>query len=378
VPLRTLVFTLTLTPTLLGTAPLHAQAWQVDPRPRLTIGDDPGDPMQQFVRIRDVVALPDGRIAILDAGVPAIRVFDTTGRWVMNVGRTGNGPGEFRDPIDLAFDGTGLGVLDRDGRIEWFTADGRPRRSDRAPLSSVRGERFNITPLALLARGAALVAAPERMFGRARGEYRQQIGLLIGRGGRITDTVGWFAHDSGRADAQGVPVPRPYLPSTGLLTASGGGRIATMTADRPRVTLYSTAGRRLGAFDVPFRATSVSDSDLSRLIADQVRPVTGNDRRVVTEWVSGRPRLGRAPLAAGLLLPDARPGEIWIERFGRPDGRATWAVVSDAGTLRGEVRLPPGVELFDVGADFALGLARDTDDIETVVRFALVAPAPTR
>ncbi|MCA9764547.1 MAG: 6-bladed beta-propeller, partial [Gemmatimonadetes bacterium] len=118
-PLRTLVFTLTLTPTLLGTAPLHAQAWQVDPRPRLTIGDDPGDPMQQFVRIRDVVALPDGRIAILDAGVPAIRVFDTTGRWVMNVGRTGNGPGEFRDPIDLAFDGTGLGVLDRDGRIEW-------------------------------------------------------------------------------------------------------------------------------------------------------------------------------------------------------------------------------------------------------------------
>ncbi|MCA9764523.1 MAG: 6-bladed beta-propeller, partial [Gemmatimonadetes bacterium] len=111
-----LTFTVTLT---LFPAPAMAQAWQVDPRPRLTIGDDPDDPMQQFVRIRDVLALPGGRIAILDAGLPAIRVFDTTGRWVRNVGRTGNGPGEFRDPIDLAFDGTGLGVLDRDGRIEW-------------------------------------------------------------------------------------------------------------------------------------------------------------------------------------------------------------------------------------------------------------------
>jgi hypothetical protein len=373
-----LALALALVLDLLVATTLSAQSYRVDPRPRLTVGEDPGDPKQQFVRILDVVALPGGRVAILDAGVPAVRVFDATGTWVMDVGRTGNGPGEFRDPVDLAFDGTGLGILDRDGRFEWFTDDGRPRRSDRAPLGSVRNERFNTAPARLLATGAALLEAPERMFGRARGEYRQQIGLLIARGGRITDTVGWFAHDSGRADAQGVPVPRPYLPPTGLLHASGGGRIATMTADRPRITLFSTTGRRLGAFEVALRAGPVRDADIARLVTNQVRPTTGNDRRVVTEWETGRPRAQAAPLAARLLLPEARPGEIWIERFGRPDGRATWLVVSDAGATRGEVRLPVGFELFDVGRDFVLGLSRDADDIETVVRHPLAEPAPTR
>jgi hypothetical protein len=69
----------------------------------LTIGRSGGDP--RYV-LGDVQSLwcQDDRIYILDRAIPALRVYADDGRHLFDVGRAGDGPGEFREPMSLAVD----------------------------------------------------------------------------------------------------------------------------------------------------------------------------------------------------------------------------------------------------------------------------------
>lgn len=353
----------------------QGQGWRVEPRPTLVIGNG-ADARHQFERVDDLVVLPDGRVLVLDGRAPAVRMYSSTGRWVRDLGRIGDGPGEFREPIAMGMVPGGIGILDREGRFETVSLEGRPVRSSRVPLVDLRDERFALLPLRPLADGTVLMRAQQRVFGEVRGEYRQQGGLFRASGGRVTDSLGWFADDSGRTDRSGTPVPRPYLPSTGMLVATAGDRVAVMTADRATVTMLDVRGRRVARWDLQPRPANIAPAEVERLRNRTLRGFSGNELRVVREWEEGRPVLTRAPFAAGLLLSAARPGEVWIERWGRPNGRAVWQVYRTTGGLLAEVELPSGVELMAVGPDYIVGLARDEDDVETVVRHRLIAGTP--
>lgn len=60
-----------------------------------------------IVDVRSLAVAPDGRIAIPDTRASRVRVFESTGKLVANIGRRGDGPGEFRVPIRVAFDAQG-------------------------------------------------------------------------------------------------------------------------------------------------------------------------------------------------------------------------------------------------------------------------------
>ena len=352
-----------------------AQSWQVDPRPAVVIGDGE-DARHQFERVDDLIVLPDGRLVVLDGRAPAVRLYSAAGRWQRDLGRLGSGPGEYREPISIAVVPGGIGIVDREGRFETVSLEGRPVRSARVPLDDIRDEQFTLLPARPLADGTVLMRAQQRVFGEVRGEYRQQAGLFRASGGRVTDSLGWFADDSGRTDRSGVPVPRPYLPATGMLVATAGDRVAVMTADRTTLTILDLKGRRVSRWEVPPRPAAVLPADLERLRSLTLRGFSGNELRVVREWEEGRPVLRRGTVAAGILLSTARPGEVWVERWGRPAGRAVWQVFREGGGLLAEVELPRGVELMAVGRDYIVGVTRNEDDVETVVRHRLQATAP--
>jgi hypothetical protein len=73
-----------------------------------TIGDSTGAGLEQyqFSSIAAVLELPDGTIWVADGGesegigtqTPLIRQFDSTGVFIRQVGREGDGPGEYRKP----------------------------------------------------------------------------------------------------------------------------------------------------------------------------------------------------------------------------------------------------------------------------------------
>jgi DNA-binding beta-propeller fold protein YncE len=90
-----------------------------------------GEGHDTFNQPSDVIVAPNGDIFVADGhgddGNNRIVKFDKSGKFIKEWGKTGYGPGEFRDPHALAFDSQGrLFVGDRaNSRIQVFDQDGK-------------------------------------------------------------------------------------------------------------------------------------------------------------------------------------------------------------------------------------------------------------
>jgi hypothetical protein len=63
---------------------------------------------------------------------------------------------------------------------------------------------------------------------------------------------------------------------------------------------------------------------------------------------------------------------LWVRESNRPgDERSRWSVFTDEGELLGEVDMPPGLRVLDIGPDYVLGLHRDELDVEYVRKHVL-------
>ena len=76
------------------------------------------------------------------------------------------------------------------------------------------------------------------------------------------------------------------------------------------------------------------------------------------------------PAYGRLLLGD--DGVLWVRDYPRPGETAGWRAFDDGGGWIRSLVLPPGAELLDIGADWALVLTKDEQDIERVAVHTLV------
>jgi hypothetical protein len=108
---------------------MAGHVWDSDRRlvSDLSIGVLEGAPEYQFGSIRAFDVDREGRIYVFDSHVPALRVYGRGGKWLRDIGREGEGPGEYKQPD------SGLAILPdgrvalRDpgtGRITLYTPDG--------------------------------------------------------------------------------------------------------------------------------------------------------------------------------------------------------------------------------------------------------------
>ena len=69
---------------------------------------------------------PDGQIAYSEHRPPELRVYDSSGSFIRRIGREGDGPGDFRIPVDPAYiSSIGWVIHDqRNGRLSTFTESG--------------------------------------------------------------------------------------------------------------------------------------------------------------------------------------------------------------------------------------------------------------
>ena len=88
---------------------------------RIGNGDDAAQEVFGDIADFDVDGL--GRIYVLDRQAQEVRVFDTDGSWIRNIGGPGGGPGEFRGVTGIGFDPPGrLWVLNQ-GNIRYSVFD---------------------------------------------------------------------------------------------------------------------------------------------------------------------------------------------------------------------------------------------------------------
>ena len=82
----------------------------------LSIGKEDDD-NYLFYRVADIQVDQDGNIYVVDFGNYRVQKFDRNGNYLQTIGRRGQGPGEFENPLQIVFDSKTGNIYIKDGRL---------------------------------------------------------------------------------------------------------------------------------------------------------------------------------------------------------------------------------------------------------------------
>jgi 6-bladed beta-propeller len=346
------------------------QAWTLadSAAPRVGASDEDG-----LVLVTAAVTLPDGRIAIADAGTHRIDVFDARGRRVRSMGREGRGPGEFTHPAWIGVRGDTLQVWDMvQARLSLFDTAGRfirtdPPVTDMGSFPRVAGQ---------FADGSLLLAGAEREAWR-NGPFRDSLLLVrmdMASGRR--DTLGKVPGDEqfGSRSPDGRVSEATTLPfGRRTVLAVHGGRAYVGTGDTSAILASSDGGGWTPVAVVPIPRRRVTRQDIedywARLVTRGAGARTTRERPERLAYPAEYPPYGD--------LRTAPNGDLWVALPSRPSewtqgGR--WVVFAPRGTVRGTVYVPGRARVLEVGERAVLVSETDSDDRQLVSRYALTPP----
>ncbi|MDZ4674994.1 MAG: hypothetical protein SGI84_11105 [Gemmatimonadota bacterium] len=366
------------------------QMWRVDPTPTFRAGGAEAALDEQLYLVMGATQLSDGRIAIGDQGSSSIRFFGPGGQHLKDVGRRGEGPGEFRQILSLAaLPADSIFIVDL-RRFHLFTGEGELVSS----YTPQEGSGPFIWPQTFLGDGSYIgyawngpVAQP------AQDRWIDSVPLfrVIPQGQR--DSIGMFP--------LGIYTPgsNPQYPSQltygpRLHLVAGQTEIVTGFSDRYEIRILSQAGelRRIVRLERALRPVSAGDVAEYRTRSANA---PGEDGKPAPEGLRAlRERMAAAqvfaeqfPAFSKMLLD--RQGNLWVleyepwedapDRWGlvriwTPSGDTRWDVFQPDGRWLGSVTMPPLFVPLEIGADYVLGLVRDQDDIEQVRKHPLLKP----
>lgn len=149
------------------------------------IGGDTDDEDEFFGVIAQILTDDEGNVYLLDAQLNQVKVFTASGEFLRDIGREGEGPGEFRTPNSMFFtkDGT-IGVLQvAPGKIVLLTPEGEPAGDYPLP---VREDGGMLLLLGSNSRGGNLVlAAAANAFSEGRFDQTRYLTGIDGDGKEI-------------------------------------------------------------------------------------------------------------------------------------------------------------------------------------------------
>lgn len=175
-------------------------------REDLRIGSLYEEGPQSFGSIVDVAVGSDGELLVFDRQVPALRRFSSSGEFLGNIGRDGQGPGEYSArPTGLMVDRDGRVILSdpSNARISAYSGDGRFLAS----LGHVSGYR-SLFGRMIAGDDSGRIYVPVVMVGSGPGmptPVPWPIGIEVrDSDGTVTDTFPPASIDGGRAGVVGI------------------------------------------------------------------------------------------------------------------------------------------------------------------------------
>jgi hypothetical protein len=307
---------------------------------------------------------------VADAGLLAIRVYGPDGSFQTEMGRGGDGPGEFRSIFGLWLTSAGkIGVWDaRSRRITTFSPDGEleSTRDVIADDELVPGNlevffgSFSDDDIALASLSLEVDPREERLasdrwvlarFG-PDGTFRRLLGQVRGMrrlGGR----------------------PEPFNPIP--YVAAYGDSLYVAEGFEAAIAVWDESGVPTRTIELP-EVPVTSDDAWSSLEAE----IRRRDHELYLEYLALMPRTDEIPQVGGLLIDDR--GFVWAKVYDPavdalwlkgnallPAPGGEWRVVRPDGELVTSVRMPQNMTPLDVKGDRVLGVARDALDVERVV-----------
>jgi hypothetical protein len=256
------------------------------------IGVDLGDEDYVFESVVNAKFLPDDRVAVADAGLFNVRVFDSDGSFVRAIGRRGSGPGEFTTIFGFWLSPGGLLCVwdPRSRRVTSFRADGQ--RVSTARLDESGRGNLEVFFGALPDKSVVLGSLVERF---------DSAGVHLGQSGSVRGMRRW----------EGNPVPYSPLPWSAVVADT------MFVADGydPVVEVRDRFGMTQRTFPVQPVAPASRD-DWARLREALERP---NDdipasslfRNLLAQ--GAMPFDSRVPSVAGMLADSE--GLLWVKEY---------------------------------------------------------------
>jgi hypothetical protein len=330
---------------------------------------------EPFAHIAGVRELGDGRAIVTDQTEQQVRLVDFRTRSSRQLGRVGDGPGEYRFPMaPLAGAGDSTWIFDAtQRRLHIIASDGRFVRSTLVPTSGPAASAASVRGTD--ARGRLYLEG--NSFDRERGSFSDSVAVVrweptSGHAEVVTRVWGGGRVELQRPDgpvslARGV-TPFPHLDAWVALPDGG----VAIVKHRPfRIDVIGASGTRREGTTIPYRPVAVSarDREAHRRRSGEVRSrAVGAGGRVGGMQQPGRqfsdnefPR-EMPPFVARAVLVSPE-GEIWIGRS-HPGDAKEWHydVYAASGSRLGAVTLPVGSAVVGFGRGTVYVARTDRDD----------------
>ena len=301
--------------------------------------------------------LPSGAIAIADGATLTVRFFSATGQPGRSVGRSGQGPGEFRSML-------WMGSCGADSVYVWDA--GNQRMSVIAGASGDVARQFSIPsgdnggPRAYILgcsgqRTFAYLGAPTTRDPTGTPNVIRGPSPLV-----LTDAEGKIVRQiatvpSGEMGAiRGAGFPRPLGKATSFAVA--GDRIFVGTADSAAIDEYLPDGsKRTIQLRMTERPATQAHLDEAIEVIAGIAPPAARERATASLRELEMPKM-LPPYAA--LLPDP-DGLVWLVQSFPGDATTSLRAVRPGGAVAADVQLLRALRVFEVGRDYILGAYED-------------------
>jgi len=319
-----------------------------------------GDPHYLFGRIADADFFEDGRIAVVDFGTPSVRIFDASGAFVANLGREGEGPGEFGwiDAVWIDAPDTVSAFDSQLRRVTRFLPDGTV--IDTRRLSTPLGSPF---PLGVFGNGDIAAAWIRNIFERDENRIIPDTMEFarFGPGGDIAANLGdglGFRRFDGWTDPIS-PGPNAAIYRDSLYYTDGLTEISVRDRD-------GVIGRRI-LLPEPAQTPAEIWAAIEQAVEARADPERSEALRTV-------PRHDSIPRISKMLIDDA--GSIWVKRFEPRDADVLthhlwwnggeWLILDQRGRVTATIDMPDELMPLRIRGDRILGFFRDELNVERI------------
>jgi len=361
-------------------APLGAEhlPWTLDTVPIVDLGAREDDPHEQFSGVVIPLRLSNGHIVVATSGTSELRFFDPTGTWLHTIGRSGEGPGEFRSLGWLAL-GPGDTLRTYDWNLRRLSVISPAGKFVRSFDLASPGPRRGAIPLAVLTGGTILAGStPFVTPGTPSGVTRDTAPLLVyGEAGTPVDSFGEFPGSEAliQGTEKSVTVMHcPFGKDLAVATVSGTSTIYVGSEDSPEVTIWSPAG--LLTRIVRWHATAVPVTEHDRAayvqaMEERAHPGQEEFQKRLVQMVREAPLPAQKPAYAGLVVGPR--GTLWVQAYTapEPDLPTPYQIFDSTGQWLGAITLPSRFKASQIGDDFVLGIWKDADDVDHVRLYRL-------
>ncbi len=352
-------------------------AWTVDSKPRMSIGEVDGEAPYLFADVRGAVRLDDGSIVIADGQSREVRFFDRAGTFTRAVGGPGGGPREFPRRLSslarcgpnriYARDRYAYRVLEWDTRGEFvrsFQLVEPSHEPARGPYEAACTDRGGFVASGW---GDPMRDMPKLPAGGGAEMYTQMAPVwLLDSLGALKAELGSFLSSERiavrTASGGGGSGPHPFGRATTF--AAAGGRIFVGSGEGIAVSVYDTAGHR-----IRIQRALTEDISIDQALLDAYRKADLSEREAADrEWLE-QAGVPMPPELPGYTAMHATPdGHLWVKRFALPGvtSSSRWGVFSPDGVFMGNVELPAGLEVVEIGDDYVLGVTADSLGVQRV------------